>query len=94
MVALESLFIGAVAAVAGSLAGIAACAWLARHGIDMAHFTSSNQYFAMTHVIRAHLLPGDLVGANCITLATAFLAGLYPAWKAARLEPVKAICHT
>jgi ABC-type lipoprotein release transport system permease subunit len=93
MVALESLFIGAVAALLGSLAGIGACAWLARHGIDMAHFTSSNQYFAMTHIIRASLLPGDLLAANGVALATAFLAGLYPACKAARLEPVKAIGH-
>lgn len=93
MITLESLFIGAVAAVVGSLAGIAACAWLARHGIDMTHFTSSNQYFAMTHVIKAYLVPGDLVAANGVALATAFLAGLYPAWKAARLEPVKAIGH-
>lgn len=93
MIALESLFIGVVAALFGSLAGIGACAWLARYGLDMAHFTSANQYFAMTHVIKACLLPGDLLAANGVTLATAFLAGLYPAWKAARLEPVKAIGH-
>jgi len=93
MIALESLFIGVVAAIIGSIAGLAACTWLARHGIDMTHFTSSNQYFAMTHVIKTYLLPGDLLAANLVTLATAFLAGLYPAWKAARLEPVKAIGH-
>jgi ABC-type lipoprotein release transport system permease subunit len=93
MIALESLFSGVVAAVIGSLAGIAACAWLAGHGIDMTHFTSSNQYFAMSHVIKARLLPADLVFANVVTLVTSFLAGLYPAWKAARLEPVKAIGH-
>lgn len=94
MVTLESLFIGAVSAVVGSLAGVAACAWLSRNGIDMTHFTSSNQYFAMTHVIKAYLVPGDLVAANGVALATTFLAGLYPAWKAARLEPVEAIGHT
>jgi ABC-type lipoprotein release transport system permease subunit len=94
MIALESLFIGAVATLFGSMAGIGACAWLARHGIDMTHFTSSNQFFAMTHVIKAHLLPRDLLAADGVALATSFLAGLYPAWKAARLEPVKAIGHT
>lgn len=93
MVALESLFLGCIAAIAGSAAGIVACAWLARNGIDMSYFTSSNQYFAMTHVIKAYLLPADLVSANVVALTTSLLAGLYPAWKAASLQPVDAIGH-
>lgn len=94
IVTLESVFIGISAALFGSLAGVAACGWLAGHGIDMSHFTSSNQYFAMTHVIRAFLLPGDLLAANAVALLTALIAGLYPAFKAARLAPVQAITHT
>jgi putative ABC transport system permease protein len=42
-------------------------------------------------VLRAHLLPADLLTANAVTLATALLAGLYPAWNAARLDPVQAL---
>lgn len=91
LVALESLLLGAVAALAGSLAGAGACAWLGAHGLDLTRFTSSNQYFAASHVIRAYLLPRDLLTANLLTLATALLAGLYPAWKASRLDPVEAI---
>jgi ABC-type lipoprotein release transport system permease subunit len=36
----------------------------------------------------------DLIAANLITVATALLAGLYPAWKASRLSPARAIRHT
>jgi ABC-type lipoprotein release transport system permease subunit len=93
MITLESLFLGFGAAALGSFAGIGACAWLANHGIDMNHFTSSNKYFAMTHVIKACLIPGDLMSANVVASVTALIAGLHPAWKAARLIPVKAITH-
>lgn len=94
IVTLESVFLGFSAEVIGSLAGIGACAWLARHGIDMSHFTSSNQYFAMTHVIKAFLVPRDLLAANVLALLTSVTAGLYPGFKAARLAPVQAINHT
>lgn len=91
LVALESFLLGAVAAVAGSVAGAGACAWLAAHGLDLTRFTSSNQYFAASHIIRAYLLPGDLLAANLLTMGTALAAGIYPAWKASRLDPVEAI---
>jgi len=91
LIVCESFFLGLFASVAGSLLGVAACAWLGRHGIDLTRLTSANQYFATSHVLRAHLLPADLLAANAVTLATALLAGLYPAWKAARLQPAEAI---
>lgn len=91
LIVCESFFLGLFASLAGSLMGVAACAWLARHGIDLTSLTSANQYFATSHVLRAHLLPADLLTANAVTLATALLAGLYPAWKAARLQPAVAI---
>jgi len=93
LIVLESFFLGLFAAAAGSLLGIALCAWLGRHGIDLTQMTSANQYFATSHVLRAHLLPADLLRANAVTLVTSLLAGLYPAWKAARLQPAEAIRH-
>jgi len=94
LIVLESSFLGLFASLVGSLLGVAACAWLGRHGIDLTTLTSANKYFATSHVLKAHLLPGDLLSANAVTLVTALLAGIYPAWKAARLQPAEAIRHT
>ena len=93
LVVLESFFLGLLAAILGSLAGALACSLLASHGLDLSRFTSANQYFAAGHVLKAYLLPGDLLLAVAVTLATALLAGLYPAVKASRLEPVEALVH-
>lgn len=93
LVVLESFFLGLLAAIIGSLTGIAACFLLQRHGLDLSRFISANQYFAGGHVLRAYLLPGDLLLALAVTLFTAMLAGLYPAFKASRLEPVEALVH-
>jgi ABC-type lipoprotein release transport system permease subunit len=93
MIVLESFFLGIVGSLTGSAIGVAVCVWLGRHGIDLTRLTSANQYFATSHVLRAYLLPANLLSALAVTLATALLAGLYPAWKAARLQPADAIRH-
>jgi len=93
LVILESFFLGAIATMLGSLAGIAACLYLQQYGIDLTRFISTNQYFAAGHVLRAYVTPGDLLNSVVITLATAIAAGIYPAWKAANMDPVKALVH-
>lgn len=93
LVILESFFLGAIATLLGSLTGIAACLYLQQYGIDLTRFISTNQYFAAGHVLRAYVTPGDLANSVLITLATAIVAGIYPAWKAANMDPVKALVH-
>lgn len=93
LVMTESLLLGLFAALAGTIAASAACGYLARYGIDLAHFTSANQYFVAGSILHAVLTPRDLLVANGITLVTAMAAGLYPAWKAAKLDPAKALAH-
>jgi ABC-type lipoprotein release transport system permease subunit len=93
LVVLESLFLGLIATILGLVAGIGACAWLQRYGIDLSSFISANQYFASGHVLKAHVLAEDLVSSALVTLATAIVAGIYPAWKASRMDPVRALLH-
>lgn len=91
MVVLESLCLGVAASLVGTVTGVATGIWLTWHGVDLTPWTSANQYFAGEHVLHAHLTLFDIVAANLATLATAFVAGIYPAVKAARLTPVEAI---
>jgi ABC-type lipoprotein release transport system permease subunit len=91
LVVCETLALGAVAAAAGSLAGMAACGYLGAHGLDLTSLTSANQYFATSHVLKAHLELADVLAANLVGLATALLAGLVPAWRASRLAPAVAL---
>jgi ABC-type lipoprotein release transport system permease subunit len=94
MILLESCFTGLAAMAFGNLIGYGVCTYLGAYGIDLTHLTSANQYFASSHVLKAYLTPEIVLKSNIITLATAVFAGIYPAWKASRLEPVRAILHT
>lgn len=88
-----------------SLVGIAASAlitawpyyYLAKNGINMAKVMTNGQNsevagvgFDMTHLNIGIYPEHAVVIAVCIVLAT-LAAGLYPAWKAGRVEPVESI---
>lgn len=94
LVSLESFFLGVFSCFAGSFAALTVCAYLKTHGIDLTHFTSANQYFAAGSVLKAFVLSKDIFLANLVTLLTTLLAGLYPAIKASRLNPVDALNYT
>lgn len=89
----ESLLIGLFAALIGLAAAFATCLFLASHGINLAYFTSANQYFVAGPILKAVLKPGDFILAALVTLLTATAAGFLPAWKASRLNPIKALSH-
>ncbi|MEW6428427.1 MAG: ABC transporter permease [Thermodesulfobacteriota bacterium] len=94
MVLLEALLLGLFASLLGGAAAVAACRYLASQGIDLGHFTSANQYFAAGAVLYADLGIGDMAAAILTTVLTALVAGLLPALRAARLEPVEALRHS
>lgn len=91
---LESLFLAIFASAIGTAAALAVCYHLKVHGLDLTRFTSANQHMAMSHILRARVVGSDLLQANLISCATALIAALYPALKAARLRPVEALRHT
>jgi ABC-type lipoprotein release transport system permease subunit len=94
LVSLESFFLGLFACATGTVTALLVCTYLGFHGVDLSHLTSSNQYFTAGAVLTPTVLPGDVASANMITIVTALLAGLYPASKASRLNPVAALNYT
>ena len=94
LVSLESFFLGVLGCLTGTLSALVVCQYLSHSGIDLSHFTSSNQYFVAGSVLKSIIQPKDVIIANLITLATALIAGLYPAIKASKLKPVDALNYT
>lgn len=93
LVIAEALALGLTASLIGSLIGGALCLYLGRHGIDLTAFTSANQYFSNNHILQAVVDWRQVVLTNCFTLLTTVLAGILPAWTAARQNPVQALGH-
>jgi len=93
MVVIESALLGVGAALVGTLAAAGLDLYLAGHGIDLARFTSANQYFVAGPLLKPMPAAADYLLTNLITVTIAVAAGLYPAWKAAMLDPVKALTH-
>jgi lipoprotein-releasing system permease protein len=85
---LQGLVIGVVGAVMGIAFGTAISWW-------MDHFRViklNPEVYFITHVPFA-LRASDVAFVAALTLAVSLLATIYPAWKAATLDPVEAIRH-
>ncbi|MBA3016427.1 MAG: ABC transporter permease [Proteobacteria bacterium] len=91
LVTAEALALGVIASFTGTIIGLALCLYLANHGIDLTTLTSNNQYFSNNHVLKAALDWHTVASTNGFTLTTSLVAGLYPAWLAARQNPAQAL---
>jgi lipoprotein-releasing system permease protein len=50
------------------------------------------QFYFLSH-LPSVVEPGQVIGVAIMTLVLSFLATIYPAWRAARLDPVEALRH-
>ena len=93
---LTGLSIGAV----GTLVGVALGTPVAYHLEDIRGFLNRAfsldlfpaQFYFLSH-LPSEVNPGQVVSVAIMTLALSFLATIYPAWRAARLDPVEALRH-
>jgi len=94
---LESLALGASGALLGTALGGGLVAWAYRTGVDFAKLTgggpSSVSAFGMkfTLVIHPRIAAVDIVRAVLAVMITAVLASAWPALRAARLQPARAL---
>ena len=94
MLLLEAATLGVAGVVVGILLGMAIVFYLATIGIDMGEdMAGSVENMALGTIMYARLIPSNIAGLSLATLVITLLAALYPAWFAARLEPVEAL-HT
>lgn len=93
MFLLEATCLGGAGVVLGIVIGLAGVGYLATAGFSISNemAASGGSGIALGSTIHAQFVPGTFAGLSFATLAIIVLAALYPAWYAARLEPVVAL---
>ena len=80
----------------GAVLGLAMSWYFQVHGIDLRAFGDAEFGFAgiaWDPLWRGHLLPSHVVNSLILMWVTCVVASLYPAVKAARLDPAQAMVH-
>ena len=91
MLLLEAVLIGCIGALFGIFFGVALVLITGQTGLDLSLLLGSTTRFYVDPVIYPELNL-DHLGVTVISILSAsFLAGLYPAWRAIKLQPVEAI---
>jgi ABC-type lipoprotein release transport system permease subunit len=94
MVLYETVVLLMVAAVAGYAVGIAAVAYFGRAGLDLSGFFQGYAAIpGLTGIIYPRLMSASIVPPGVALVLVGVLVSLYPAAKAAKLDPSRAIRH-
>jgi ABC-type lipoprotein release transport system permease subunit len=94
MFLLEAAALGLLGIIVGAALGTAIVIYMSSNGIYMGEeVAGSVENIALGATMYTRLVPSTIANLSLATLVVILLASLYPAWFAARLEPVQAL-HT
>lgn len=91
LVLAESTLLTLLGVALGTGVGGLLVLWLGSSGIDLAAFSSALRAYGAGAIMYPRLGWADLVTPIELALATALLAGSWPAWRVARLQPAEAL---
>ena len=87
----ESFFLLLCGLAAGNTLGLLTCFLLNHTGIDLSSLAQGAEFANISRIIYPAVWAKDLVTANAVVLILGLTVSLYPAIKAARFQPVKAM---
>jgi ABC-type lipoprotein release transport system permease subunit len=90
----ESFFLLTCGMIVGNCLGLLSIIALSGTGIDLSALAAGAEYAGMARIIYPAIAIKDVLVANLTVLLLGLLVSLYPAIKAARFTPVKALAHT
>ena len=90
----ESFFILILGMVAGNALGFLSIFALADTGIDLSALSEGLEFAGMSRIIYPFILITDIIAANLVVFVLGLLVSAYPAVKAARFTPVRAMAQT
>ncbi len=91
MFLLEAVALGVIGVVLGLIIGSLGVAYLSRVGIPLGDMGAVAGNIALSATMNARFNPSGMISLSIWTLIITLLASLYPAWFAARQEPVDAL---
>lgn len=91
MYLLEATILGLIGIAIGVALGSAGVAYLATKGIYIGDIATTAESIAVSSTLYGRFVPGQFARLSLWTLIVILLAALYPAWFAARMEPVDAL---
>ncbi len=91
MILIETLFLAFVASPIGLLVGYLTILYYRYVGVDLSNYSEGLEAFGYSSILYPYVDGSVYIIVTIGVIITAFIAALYPAWKAVKLKPVDAI---